>query len=276
MIPTFLLTQLIGKHCKVVLGGDGGDELFGGYRAYQGAILQDAMRKVLPRPVRSLVATLAEEVLPVGFRNRNGIIGLRESLADGAARMGHMFSSMQRTSIVPALRELGSSEPSFYWKRDLVEPQRGVPGAFMASDFRSYLPEDILVKVDRASMANSLEVRAPFLDVRIIEFAFRCVPNRMRVTRKERKILLKRLAERILPADFDADRKQGFSIPLAEWTTPAYRAHWCDTFESLFSHVFDFRAIRRLMREEHAGSVSRSFGLLVLMHWMHAWGMSVD
>src|SRR2546429_8675042 len=114
-----------------------------------------------------------------------------------------MFDSEQRARLIPALREVGSTDAPLQWKRTLVEPQRGVPGAFMASDFRSYLPEDILVKVDRASMANSLEVRTPFLDVRIIEFAFRCVPNSLRATRFERKVLLKRLAERILPPGFD-------------------------------------------------------------------------
>src|SRR5678815_3854207 len=73
------------------------------------------------------------------------------------------------------------------WKRALVEPERGVPGGHMAREFRSHLPGDILVKVDRASMAHSLEVRSPFLDSRIIEFAFAQVPNALRASDAQRK-----------------------------------------------------------------------------------------
>ena len=84
-------------------------------------------------------------------------------------------------------------------------------------DFGNYLAEDILVKVDRASMLNSLEVRAPLLDYRLIEFAFGKVPSHLKATATSRKVLLKRLAARILPPEFDLQRKQGFSIPLGSW-----------------------------------------------------------
>jgi asparagine synthase (glutamine-hydrolysing) len=90
------------------------------------------------------------------------------------------------------------------------------------ADFASYLCDDILVKVDRASMLASLEVRAPFLDQRIIEFAFGRVPDALRATLLERKILLRRLAKRLLPPALDRKRKQGFSIPLAAW----FRGDW--------------------------------------------------
>ena len=81
-------------------------------------------------------------------------------------------------------------------------------------DFENYLAEDILVKADRASMLNSLELRAPLLDHRIIEFAFGRVPSHLKATPTSRKVLLKRLAGRLLPREFDQNRKQGFSIPL--------------------------------------------------------------
>ena len=84
-------------------------------------------------------------------------------------------------------------------------------------DFTNYLVEDILVKVDRASMLNSLEVRAPLLDYRLIEFAFGKVPSHLKATANDKKILLKKLTARVLPLNFDRQRKQGFSIPLADW-----------------------------------------------------------
>src|SRR6185437_4056269 len=94
-------------------------------------------------------------------------------------------------------------------------------------DFENFLAEDILVKVDRASMANSLEVRAPFLDYRVIEFAFGRLASRHRATASERKVLLRRLCAKVLPAAFDGRRKQGFSIPLDAWLAGR---RWHDAF----------------------------------------------
>ncbi len=273
MIPTFLVSRLVAQHDKVVLGGDGGDELFGGYRAYQGALRLERARQAWPQPLRSAVSA-ASALLPVGFPRRNALAGLGGSVADGVARIGVMFDAELRRQLVPALRHDVSVDAADAWKRGVIEPSRGVPGAYMAADFHSYLPGDLLVKVDRAAMANSLEVRAPFLDSRIIEFAFAKVPNALRVNAKERKILLRRLALRALPPHFDAGRKQKFSIPLTRWMTPQYRTEWCDRFEPRLKELFDFSVIRPLLRTGHVGGMSRVFGLLFLMHWMETCGIS--
>lgn len=95
-------------------------------------------------------------------------------------------------------------------------------------DFMSYLPEDILVKVDRASMLNSLEVRAPLLDYRLIEFAYGKVPSYLKATADSRKVLLKRLTAKVLLPEFlDRHRKQGFSVPLASWL---HNGPWARSF----------------------------------------------
>ena len=273
MIPTFLLSRLVAQHVKVVLGGDGGDELFGGYRAYQGALKLARLRAVLPGPLRGVVAGLAASVLPPGFPNRNALVGLGGSFAEGVAGIGLMFDAAARARLAPWLHTAAAPAAPEKWKRGVVEAERGVPGAYMAADFMSYLPGDILVKVDRASMANSLEVRAPFLDRRIVEFAYAKVPNHLRTTSDERKILLRRLARRLLPPDFDVDRKQGFSVPLSNWMSLEYRSLWCDRFEQSFSSIFDFQVIRPLLKTERVGGVTRVFGLLLLMHWMQAHGV---
>lgn len=273
MIPTYLLSKLVAQHVKVVLGGDGGDELFGGYRAYQGALQLARMRAALPGPVRSAVSGLASHLLPPGFPNRNALAGLGGEFAAGVARIGLMFDAAARRRLVrPQLAPPQALAPEA-WKRSVVQADRGVPGAYMAADFQSYLPGDILVKVDRASMAHSLEVRAPLLDWRIVEFAYARVPNRLRTSQDERKILLRRLARRLLPPDFDIDRKQGFSVPLSDWMSLDYRSSWCDRFEASFGTLFNFEAIRPLLKTERAGGVSRIFGLLFLMHWMQAHGV---
>jgi asparagine synthase (glutamine-hydrolysing) len=213
-------------------------------------------------------------MLPLGFTGRNAITGLGGSLADSVRRIGVMFDAQQRRRLVPALRDGALVGQADAWKAAVIEPERGVPGAYMAADFNSYLPGDILVKVDRASMANSLEVRAPFLDQRIVEFAFSRVPNSMRANATDRKILLKRLAAKLLPPQFDAHRKQGFAIPLADWLTPNLRSQWCDRFESLFNSIFDFSAVRPLLKANHVGAVTRLFALLFLMLWMETYGVT--
>ena len=97
-------------------------------------------------------------------------------------------------------------------------------------DFSNFMVEDILVKVDRASMLNSLEVRSPFLDVNVIDFAFRKVPSQLKATPSNKKILLKILASRVLPPEFDKQRKMGFGIPLRRWLL---EGPWRNMFEEV-------------------------------------------
>jgi asparagine synthase (glutamine-hydrolysing) len=158
----------------------------------------------------------------------------------------------------------------------LVEEARGLPGAAMAADFRSYLPEDILVKVDRAAMLCSLEVRAPFLDRRVIEFAYERIPSRLQVTLQERKILLKRLAKRLLPPDLDIDRKQGFTIPISRWLTPDILQVWRDDCREQIQSVLSDAAVERLVRrrENMAGEHSL-YAVIMLTTWMHHYRVAI-
>lgn len=115
-------------------------------------------------------------------------------------------------------------------------------------DFTNYLAKDILVKIDRASLLNSLKARAPLPDYRWIEFAFGKVPSQLKTTPTDRKILLKRLVRRMLPPEFDCHRKQGFSIPLAKWLMSG---SFKDLFNSVLfnsSCIFDQRALHGLLR----------------------------
>ncbi len=136
-------------------------------------------------------------------------------------------------------------------------------------DFSNYLAEGILVKVDRASMRNSLEVRAPLLDYRLIEFAFGKVPSRLKATSTDKKILLKRLVRRVLPPEFNLHRKQGFSIPLDKWLESG---PFKDLFTSVLldsSCLFDQRVIHRLLRGQHhwRSNSERLFALVMFELW---------
>jgi asparagine synthase (glutamine-hydrolysing) len=275
MIPTFLVCQLVRQHCTVALGGDGGDELFGGYGSYSRLLWMKTRLGRLPKPVRTFVAGAAERFLPVGLKGRNWLQGLGADLENGLPLVSSFFSGTTRKHLMaerghwPLVAEdvIARQVPR---RADLLQRATRV-------DFANYLAEDILVKVDRASMLSSLEVRAPLLDYRLVEFAFGKVPSRLKATPQEKKILLKRLTSRVLPAEFDRNRKQGFSIPLASWLKiGAFRDMFHDVL--LDSQVvFDKATVRNLLRGQDRGRSNgeRLFGLVLFELWRRQYRVAV-
>jgi len=145
-------------------------------------------------------------------------------------------------------------------------------------DFENYLPEGILVKVDRTSMLNSLEIRAPFLDRRLIEFAFAKVPSYLKCTRSKRKVLLKKLCRRILPVEFDFNRKQGFSIPLSTWLqNPRWYNYFKDILLTDTNKIFNKRFVMRLLEGQKRGrsNSERLFALTLISLWKRVYSISV-
>jgi asparagine synthase (glutamine-hydrolysing) len=146
------------------------------------------------------------------------------------------------------------------------------------TDFENYFAEDILVKVDRSSMLNSLEVRAPLLDYRLIEFAFGKVPSTQKASAKSRKILLKKLAARLLPREFDQQRKQGFSIPLGSWLKSG---PWQDFFRQVLlsseNTTFNRRFVETLLKGQSKGRLhsERLFGLVLFELWRREYHVSM-
>ncbi|MFB6224974.1 MAG: asparagine synthase-related protein [Candidatus Paceibacteria bacterium] len=144
-------------------------------------------------------------------------------------------------------------------------------------DFRNYLVDDILTKVDRASMAVSLEVRAPFLDREIVNFAFRDVPSSLKCDGKEKKILPKLLANRLLPEDLDTDRKQGFSIPLDDWLEGAWGNYCSRILADAPNSLFDQGELSKLMRGQSYGlsNSSRIFALTMFELWRRHYDINI-
>jgi asparagine synthase (glutamine-hydrolysing) len=144
-----------------------------------------------------------------------------------------------------------------------------------AVDFLTYLPDDVLVKVDRASMLTSLEVRAPLLDRAVVEFAFGRVPDRLRATARERKVLLRALGRRLLPPALDLRRKRGLSIPLSAW----FRGEWGTTMEAVLldpgQRIFDHDVIRSLIAAQRRGlsNTHRIFALTLFELWRREYGI---
>ena len=271
MIPTYLVSRMIRKSATVALGGDGGDELFGGYRSYNVFFQQRRLASMLPSPMRRLLATVSSRLMPVGTPGRNYIASIAGSLPERVARASRHHDLVSRRRLVPALNAripYRAPTPEAF-KEALFQAERGLPGAAMAVDFGSYLPEDILVKVDRASMLASLETRSPFLDYRIIEFAFARIPNEWRANAVDRKIVLRKLCASMLPASLDINRKQGFSLPLGDWFRGAWGTYAREVLLDSSASVFDHDSVRDLLNGLMRGRTNseRIFGLLLFELW---------
>jgi len=219
ILPTFLVSRMTRQHVTVALGGDGGDELYGGYRHYQNALLDEARLGWLPNPIQSLAAKLAA-TLPAGIKGRNRVASLRGGAGQSSIWGSPYFDlNLRRRLLSPdVLAELGDGlDAPEQRSLALYHQGKNSVDSLTRMDFQQVLPDDFLVKVDRASMANSLEVRTPFLDHRLVEHAFGMIPSKWKVTTSERRRLQNLMAKLHLPEGFELNRKQGFSVPMDEW-----------------------------------------------------------
>ena len=241
-IPTFLVMQLARRDVTVCLSGDGGDELFGGYGRYISGGMAVARMRRLPGAMRGFVAGFATSALEAWEPSANGGGSnlawerIRYRLWNVVSRLGtasdeamyHAASSRWKEPVSPVS---GIDQGV----RPLVDPDRwarlpGLVPTMMYQDAVGYLPDDILVKVDRASMAVSLESRAPYLDHRVVEFAAR-LPLTFKIRGGESKWLSRQLLYRYVPAPLVDRPKKGFGAPIAEWLRGGFR----DWAESLLS-----------------------------------------
>lgn len=269
MIPTFLVSRLVRQHCTVALGGDGADEMFGGYGHHRRNLVLKSKVGRVPLGFRKLLAAAGDAALPTGFRGRNWIGALGVDFHTQLPNVTVHFTASERRALMG---------PDWRTSADKIREARVPPAADLLQrdtrmDFENYMPEDILVKVDRASMLASLEMRAPFLDFRISEFAFGRVPGRLKASTTERKILLKRLCKKVLPAQFDANRKQGFSIPLPAWLKAG---PWRDFVSDVLldpKSTFDRRVVRNLIdgHGNRCNNSERLFGLTLFELWRRAY-----
>ena len=227
-VPTYYVSKVAREHVTVALSGDGGDESFAGYRRYYFDVQENYVRALFPLAFRRFI---------FGHLGRHGIRRL----------IGHPESCepKPRLKILPVLRLEGYfrsvSTMPLALKAELLHPEiKAKLGGYQTLsvfekhyaqaehqtddllsriqyvDFKTYLPDDILVKVDRASMANSLEVRAPFLDHKFIELAAK-IPSSLKLKGKEGKYIFKQALTRLLPREILYREKMGFSIPISRW-----------------------------------------------------------
>ncbi len=280
MVPMYLVSRLVRQHAKVALGGDGGDELFGGYPHYSRVQWQEGARRLIPSTLRRLVGAGAAHWLPPGLKGRNYIIGFTADLAYSIAHVNIYFDVVARRRLLAPLDLNGNwlnPLPEAY-KAGLCLPEHTPLQQTTRMDFQTTMVDAYLVKVDRASMLASLEVRVPWLDYRIIEFAFGRVPDTLKATGSKRKILPRRLARRLLPPGLDIWRKQGFSMPLDAW----FNGEWGRYIENILDEadptLFDRRMIRNLIVGQRRGyaNTNRLFALTFFELWRREYRVTVS
>jgi len=232
-IPTYLVSQLARSKVTVSLSGDGGDEIFGGYSRYQRtADLWKYLRKI-PHPLRVSMAHVAQSIEP-GTRATSIGPTLQRASQFLSARSAQECYEMQFSHHYGSpTGVLGASvkSPMRLDPWDEAGGGRSIFDHMMYEDSISYLPDDILVKVDRAAMAVSLESRIPMLDHRVIEFAWR-LPLRMKVRPNEGKWLLKKILRRHIPGRLTDREKMGFGVPVGSWIKGPLR-DWAENLLSV-------------------------------------------
>jgi asparagine synthase (glutamine-hydrolysing) len=218
-LPTFLLSRLAARHVKVVLGGDGGDELWAGYPTYK-AHRMAAIYAAVPRLVRSRLVLPAVGALPVADRYQSLEWKLRRFTErwddDRVARHLRWMSNVDLPELgaaIPAAR--GLTPATLAAGRELPATGDWLNG-ILSLDFQTYLPGSVLTKVDRAAMAHGLEVRPPLLGNALVDLAFG-LPSRDKLRGNTSKFLLKRAVRGQIPDEVIDRRKKGFGIPLAAW-----------------------------------------------------------
>ena len=212
-IPLYFLAKNARRYVKVVLSGEGADELFGGYPMYLAGGHFDRYTHKVPRPIRKALGTVARHA--PSFKGKNFIVrGAMESY-QRFMRANYVFQSAERQKYLK--RPIATKLPEEYSKRYFDEvPNLDEPTQLQYADMHTWMIYDILLKADRMSMANSLELRVPFLDRKMLELSTR-IPTRFRAANETTKIALRGAAIKQLPERTANKKKLGFPVPLNDW-----------------------------------------------------------
>ena len=284
IFPTYLVSQLARRHVTVVLSGDGGDELFGGYETYKADTVGRFYRHVPAVLRQSLISPLVSTIRPRS--EKKGIINKLKRFVEGMEQPEELSHARWRIFLSEALRNR-------VFTRDALAQMTRPAGAHIVDlfhqagkrtplasslyvDVKSYLCDNCLVKVDRMSMAVSLEARVPFLDKELVELAF-MVPDSLKLARGETKRLLKTIAAGVIPPECVYRPKEGFSIPMKHWLGTQFRPLMEDLLDrrKLRSQgIFCPDMVQALIKEHLTGVANHShllWALMIFQAWRGRW-----
>jgi asparagine synthase (glutamine-hydrolysing) len=287
-IPTYLVSKLTSGNVSVALSGDGGDELFCGYERYLWADSFWARVAPIPPQIRrklsiaigsSLAASIATRVasLAAGVPSSVKVIQKVETLSRvlRATNRRELYHGLVSHWIKDTAAERDVDALSTIFATYHANPRQEFLDEMMSLDLRSYLPDDILVKVDRASMAVSLEARTPFLDHRVIEFSLG-LPTSFKVSNGRGKVILRKLLNRYVPSNLTDRPKMGFGVPISHWLRAELRP-WAEELlseQKLYRSGFlDPVPIRKRWQQHLAGTHNwehHIWDILMLQSWLES------
>jgi len=281
-IPSYYVAKITSAHVKVALNGDGGDESFAGYERYLGGMLAGRIKHVPAVALRGM-KRIADYLTPKSASRRNRF-GQAGRFFDAASLPPGQRYSRWMSCLSPAVkarlytrefRDLLKGHDGAAWlvsEYDAIAKKGTGVDVPLGVDVRSYLPFDLLVKMDIASMACSLEARSPFLDHKVMEFAAR-LPANMKIRKGILKYLPKKVAARLLPREAIYRRKMGFGVPVAAWMRQELRPMIEETLLSPDARTrpyFHQSVLRQMVNEHTAGHRDHSHQLWGLL-WLELW-----
>jgi asparagine synthase (glutamine-hydrolysing) len=274
-IPTYMVSKLAREHVKVVLSGDGGDELFAGYTRY----VIDRKRRgfsLLPSVIREGIMQPLSAKLPHGTLGRNYLHNVALDPIHRYLDSVSVFSGLNRQLLYTDdfKKQLGADGGSLAeFRAYAAQVKTGDPlDQLLFIDSKTYLPGDILTKVDRMSMAVSLEARVPLLDHKLIEFVMR-IPSSMKMAGTETKYIFKKAVEDLVPQEILNRPKQGFGMPIEQWINEQLKDRIRDTLHGFRARQRDYvnpDYVNLLLEEHERGRRNHSYalwGLFMLELW---------
>jgi asparagine synthase (glutamine-hydrolysing) len=254
-IPTYMVSKLASERVTVVLSGDGGDELFAGYDRY--VVAQREQRyDSIPRSFRKMAGSIGR-MMPEGMKGRNFLRHLAYDGIDRYLDSGTLFRLADMTSVLTpnAFRQIQSFELMEARRQLVARQERHWLSSLQYLDTKLYLANDILTKVDRMSMAHSIEARVPLLDHKLVEFAA-TIPPELKLRGTTTKYIFKKAMEGILPKDILYRPKRGFAVPLSRWFRGQLNGYVRDLLLDSTSRqrgIFNPNYVERLLRLHENG-----------------------
>ena len=275
-VPVWLLSKLTKSHATVALSGEGADELFGGYLTHRASMLAPSLRRLPAGALKLMQAVIqrwpvSDEKISFEYKVKRFLEGCRMPPERAHVHWNGTFTAVEKRGLLRAPLP-GALDAMLI---DLARAGDSL-AAYLWFDRKYFLPDDILTKVDRVSMAHSLEIRPPFLDHRVVEFAA-SLPADQLIKGSRQKIILRELMRGKLPAATISRKKIGFDIPAHEWLRGPLRPLLMDTFaEAGASHseLFCFDRIHALVdahQQRRANLGYHLWGLLTLFLWLKRW-----